>query len=335
MTLLLVDGFDHYNTTQAPEKWDLWTSATIGSSDGRYYGNSLNCSATTVGPRKVVQTGETYNELIVGFSLYVTNSTSSSIFQFYNSANVSNGLILQHDGIERRLEVFQGSLLMASKRGSIQLNTWNYVEIRVKFGFFDGEVELRINGEVVGVVTNVETIGSSSLHPSADGFRLFRQRFDDLYMLTTSGTSNTDFLGDVTIDTRFPGANGLTNLWQASGASNNFEAVDENPADDDTTYVTTNAANNTDFYVLFSLNATTGSIKGIGMTGKCRRETAGGRRVAFVGRSGGMVSDDSLEHVLDTTYDFFQTVVENNPGTGSPWTITEFNNGEFGVRLKG
>jgi len=345
MTLLFADGFDHYVTAEGSLKYPTFTSATIGSGDGRYNGgNALNCSSSFSGPIFYLE-DQAFSELIIGFAFRPTSNTAQTIFRFYNSHDSTFKMSLYYDVIDRRLELSENSpgnslfQYIVTPYGSVQLNQWYYVELKTKFGFYDGSATLVLNGETMGTVENVETVGGVNQSFEANGFRLTGLcEFDDLYFSSTEGTVNDDFLGDIVVDTKFPMVNGLTNGWQQSGASFNYDAVNENPADDDTTFVTTAGLNVTDFYTMDAITATSGVVKGVAVTAKARRENTGTRSIAMLARAGGLsgtISDDSLTHPLLATYEFHQNVVEDNPDTGIPWTISEVDSSEFGIRSKG
>ena len=125
---------------------------------------------------------------------------------------------------------------------------WYYIELKVKCAT-SGTFELRVGGTTVTSGTGNTKLGSHDYH---DGFPIFggahpAGRFDDLYFLDASGSTNNDFLGNVCVVTARPDAAGDSTLWTPD-SGNNYARVNEAVCGDDSNYVQDGTTDDLDLY---------------------------------------------------------------------------------------
>jgi len=149
-------------------------------------------------------------------------------------------------------------------------------------------------------------------------------------------------LSFVTADTEdlFPTANGFTNTLTNVGCTNSYECVDENPPDDDTTYLHTTAIQ-TYQYDLFELQNHTGgqfdTINSVTVKYRVRCENAGGSVCKFKSylRTESTNYEGAEKLSSGVTYINYTEVYNTNPNTGTAWTIQQVNDLQAGFGLNG
>ena len=129
------------------------------------------------------------------------------------------------------------------------------------------------------------------------------------------------------------GAGSLTGLTPSVGA--NWECVDEETKDDDTTYVKEPGSDATDLYALEDSAVGAGTINSVTIHAWARETidaAADGYcvlkvRTHSITYTGGNIS-------LTTSYQLVSTVYTTNPNTGAPWTWAEVAALEIGIELQ-
>jgi hypothetical protein len=156
--------------------------------------------------------------------------------------------------------------------------------------------------------------------------------------LTTSGGGGTEILR--------PNTSGdETNIASVSGATNHWEAVDEEVADDLSTYVYTSATNyERDLYNITDHSEGSGAISSITVYARCY--WSGGQspnqasiKIAIKSGTGGGAPDTVDEDEEETlaarrVWENFSSEWTVNPATGSAWTWDEIDNLQIGIALR-
>lgn len=222
--------------------------------------------------------------------------------------------------------------------GSVPLSTWVYIEWKWYLHDSSGTSTVRINGVTVITVTATDTIDNGSMggvgctsillggaHPSmgADisdwqigGANIIGTVWlDDIYMFD-GNTGVTDFLGDITVNTKLVTANGTTNNGTPSAGSN-YQCVDEALADS-ADYVTLDAVNEIDTYQIADVPAGT-VIKGVQVTALAKRTQDGTVRIAAETRQSGANYVHPTEQGVTTDYAFRPFIYEKD-ALGAAWT---------------
>lgn len=344
MTLLFMDSFDHYDTLL-----DKWLSETgtnsISAGNGRrgsdalYYGPGEGYVISRAFPATDV--------LTVGFAFYIPDWTGMDANRLHYiphflSSGGTREISLQIDFATKVLKVKRGmtiantGTLLASGTIPISVATWYYIEIQVYIHDANGTVEVKING-----VTDINFGPGDTLHVSADitnvGFGGWTScpdyYIDDLYILDDAGADNNDFLGDSRVDPLFAdGAGASTDMTPSAGA--NWQCVDENPPDDDATYVSENNVGDHDTYTYDDIPVLAGAVFGIQQNLFARKDDAGARSIKGMIRSGGADYEGTDVHALSDSYLYFLEIFEQDPDTAVAWLLAGIDAGEFGQKLE-
>ena len=233
-----------------------------------------------------------------------------------------------------RLQVTNSAgTVIATGTTVVAMSTWYYVELKLVVGT-SGSCELHLNG-VSGEIgsttgnfgtTNIGRFGASEAQNSP-GIQL-----DDWYLLDTTGSSpQNDFLGDVTVETLFPNADGTHQAWTPSAAGAHYTKVNEQTPDGDTTYVSDISPGDIDTYTVGSLATLSGTVYGVATNLYARKDDAAGRQVAPVIREAGTDHVGATTGGLTTSYLFYRQLYPLDPA-GAAWTIASVNGAEYGVK---
>jgi hypothetical protein len=345
--LRFCDGFDHYNTTT--QKWEgvNGSQLQIGSTFARTGTAGLNTRGATFISKNVV----TSTTLIVGCAFKILDSIYSDlapIIMFYDAATIQCAVCLRSGGnlsIARGVSVVLGT----TTTPPIAPNVWNFIEFKVTFATgATGSAEVRVNGVVVLSLTSIQTAASANASAnvveigatnvfSYGGFSSANgAAYDDVYICDTTGSLNNTYLGDIQVNAILPNANGTENDFSKGGTaigSQNFVQVDENPPDDDTSYVISPTIGNIDRYLYPPIVPTTGTPYAVVVWNRARKDDAGVRSIRAAIKSGATVSDSGTDQPLSTSYQYLMGLFETDPNTAVAWTMVNIQAAEFGVKV--
>lgn len=239
MAVQFVDGFDHY--TEILEKWDVQRGGSgvpnIDTTVGRFVNGSFKVGGSSHEGDTVKFLTTDVDELIVGHAMLYPSDclydvelagTGGSPINARMTVNAPDIFLYDTNGT-----------LVATALGVVTAGQWNYIEFRVKSHATLGEVECHVNAILVASATGIDTDGDLiseffvDSHPTSGTCHL-----DDLYALDTTGSApQNTFLGDVRATVLHTNANGSVNTFSPTGATTNFEAVQDALHDGDATFV--------------------------------------------------------------------------------------------------
>lgn len=349
--LIFTDGFDH--TTTIAHKWTTSyaggnASISYGSGNGRWTGSNAlilsqliqtnldNCYiSTTLPPARQHAT------LIAGVAVNRQALTTGGI-GFYSSLGATNEIALTFDSagaLLARRGGWTGTVILTTN-AVVPSSTWVHLELRGTLDPTAGVVEVRVNGVSVGVFSGqTRATGSATVldavrlaSASASTLGAGTVSWDDLYLCNGAGASNNALLGDTAIRPLYPsGVGGVTQLTP-TGVANNWDNVNEAPPAL-TDYNSSGVVDATDTYTFTDLPTTAATVFGVNVLPYVNKSDAGPRQVMPVVRAGGVTYETSAVAIsLGGAY--AGQVADVNPATGLPWTPTEINAAEFGVRVK-
>ena len=341
MALLMVEGFESFGTTTgvAPQPTGalarLYTVVNEHMMDietGRLAGYSLEIYSTYYFCTKVLTTNDT---LIVGMAVKFPSLLSTLYFFYlYDGTTGGMNLRLNTDG---SISVRRGETVLGTSDPVIVVDTWYYLELKVKCNDTTGTYELRLNENNILSASGVNT--KAGTHDYYDTAR-FRggasSRFsfyDDIYICDSTGSINNDFLGNCRVVAVAPDGDDTATFDTASGGSSHYLDVDENPADDDTTYVEDGTTGHKDLYDYAAMPSSLGAIKGIEIKTVCRNTDGTQYDLITPIKSGAAETDDSAQTLTSTSYKTKTRVSEIDPNTSAAWTETTVNAAKFGVKV--
>jgi hypothetical protein len=324
-TLEYFDGFDDYNTAQMLRYWQSANNYSIGAG-GR---NGTNCLSYNNNGSQIALTLPSQATRTVGFAFKISGLTNGPLVAFQDGSTNQIYVTLNANGT---LAVYAGSgTLFSVSSLAINASVWYYIEFSATINNVTGSYTLKVNGVIWASGSGVNT--RNTANNSANGVFFNgvgggpNYYLDDFYS-RADGT----FMGDQRVETHLPSANGATNVWVPSAGSN-FACVDDNPSDEDATYVSSANVGDIDLYAYPPLATTTGVIAAVMVCSVERVDTAGVATYSAVYRSsGGAVHVSSGVHSIGaTTYAAYMDIQGLDPSTSAAWTIAGVNGSQYGI----
>lgn len=342
MALLFTDSCDHNigsGIGTAPHKW-----RNQGATDDIYYKSGDGRFGT--GGLWLTGHGAFASQTIYSYYFPTTDPTCvlgmairfdaarGEYGDFYFLQNDSTAGYIYHDSVNRYSFYWNGILYQTDFYYTY--GQYNYYEHKIYIHDSSGYIIIRANEDIILNVTGIDTkTGSIDYINQLGGhFNSPGMHVDDIYFLNTQGSVNNDFLGDVRVEFRQPDGNGsYTQFTGSDGDSlNNYQLVDENVRDEDTTYIITDGIGSIDTYTLQDMTTVAGDVKGVNYMLRARKDDSGNRRIAPITYiNGGLYQKDTIN--LPSSYTTYWQIQETNPATSNTWTLPEINNLEFGVKL--
>lgn len=235
------------------------------------------------------------------------------------------------------LELRRGAVLIDTS-SSFVTNVWGYLEIKltVRDGV-NGSYEVWMNEISImsGTGVNLADTGGDGADAFSWGNGTSFQ-CDDIYILDTTGSTNTSRLGEQVCVGIFPTAEGhQIDFTPQSGADNALMVDDPTLSPDDGDYNSSSTATDEDYYIYENMPSTgLGTINGVRMVHGAKLDTAGVRTMQPRYYNGSVEFDFGGDFVVDGTNIFEHSVItEVNPDTAVKWTKSEINDAEFGMEL--
>jgi len=345
MSIVFIDGFDHYPTAQIGYKWDSQTTSgtlAVGSSYGRYGSQGLRI--TDIGA--VGKVFVPANKLVLGFAFTVgsTMDTDQRILCAFTS--IGSLQVELRITNSNQLQITRSGTAISGGVSTITLTpgVTYFCEFKVTFSssISAGDVVCKISG-----VTAISLPGGSSVvgagGTTANGIQLghgarglfatnYQVDFDDLYLLNGGGTANNDFIGDNRVEVLWPVAQASDTDFSHTGAADAASAINEHTCDFDTSYISSQTTGNKHTFTYGSLGTTPDTIAGLQMVFMARKDDAGTRVGAGLAKIGGTEYVGDNFGIADA-YNLGRSVFETNPATSAAWTPTDVNSIEAGIKL--
>ena len=332
MTLLFIDSFDHYDDAELSLKWTVVAGTPTIEAVGRNSTNGLEI----VSSETISKTfpGGNQASIVVGVAFKIFNNGGISVFKLMDTSTIQ--LEVRPNAATLQLELYRGTTLIATSVDALSIGVYYYIELKATIADAGGVAIVRVNSiEWINFSGDTKQTANAYatnvlLGRGAGGGGTFH--YDDFYLCNQSGSVNNNFLGDIRIEAILPSGAGNSAQWTPSAGAN-YENVDETPPDEDTTYNSSLTPTNLDLFAMANLVSTSGSIKGIQTLRYTRKDDAGARIIRRAIRTGATNYFGSNESISLQTYAYFHEIVENNPNTTNPWTISEVNAIEAGYEL--
>lgn len=341
MSLILVEGFDHYTTATSGGKFSIDANSSINTTGGRFQGGgALNTADSATSTENTFTLGANYSEIVVGFALYFDETGTETGYDEIVSlvASDGNNQVVLHLGTGYVLSVTRGSsTVIANGSTALVAGTWNYIELRAVISNTVGEIEVYLNGVSEINSTGLDTQYSATIS-SVNTFYIGSCRWigsarvDDLYALNTAGSVNNDFLGDCRVDTLAVVGNGTTNQWDVLTGPSNYQDVDDTTPDDDTTYIYTAVDGEIDLFDIENMSQAT-DVFGVQVVARAEKPDAGDAFVRLGVRSGG-TNYFGPDQGPAVGYAHLKQMFNTDPYTKGVWTRTLVNLLEIGVKRR-
>jgi len=356
MALIFCDGFDHYSTAELNLKWNVAiNNLVIQNTIARNGGQAVYFAGNDPSLNKTLSNNST--NLIAGVAFYPTSFSSgifgNGIFSFgYNGADqisiiptITGGLQVVFNGFSNGWANSPNTVLGTTSSGLLNLNVWNYIEVQTNFtSAASGYVNINLNGQSAHTLslTGIATLTSGSIpgiNQVALGHSLSSNGdnsiyYDDFYLCDNTGTTNNTFLGDIKVITLTPSASGRLNQFTQTGGTTggHYTAVNEIPADGDTSYVASSTVGNIEDYKLSTLPGV-GAVYGIQVVAYVRKDDAGARSLA-IGVGNGSTESFNSGSYLTESYQFYTNPLNTNPLTSANWSPTDFSTLQASLKIQ-
>lgn len=338
MTVLFMDGFDHYETVDVLKKWTSanWTP-TAGTTQP---GVSPAWARPPGGGQGICLLNHTLSKsfdnvlcAIVGFNFNIQAGTTATPILVFEDPAGSEQCSLRLD-VNQRLTMTRNGTVLATSTNTLSIGDWNHLEVKVTVHNVSGTYECRVNGSSTGWIpaaTGANTRAQTNNYFSTIMIRSGTSRtcfFDDFYVLDMVSPNNA-FLGPQKISTIYPVATGSYSQWTPNYMTN-FGNVNEPTADGDASFNYSSTANQIDSFHFSHLPAAT--IKAIQHVLEARQDSGTQHQIAPLNRRN---STDRLGTTFDLSgsHKFYLDPQDTDAEAGAAWTSDNLNETEFGYKL--
>ncbi|RKZ91737.1 MAG: hypothetical protein DRQ40_09500 [Gammaproteobacteria bacterium] len=344
MALIFTEGFDAYGDPSASyiepadiaarRGW-LYLSGSIPAKEGRINGTSV----ANFGPQKPRFLGSnTESTTVMGIAYMFAKAEAlggSYPIVIREDADVQLSVVLNSSG---KLEVRRGTTTtLATGTTVIKLKRWYYIELKSTIHQTTGSFELRIDGKTELSETGTDTQATSNAYANVFGFSstntaVDSHRVDDMYVLDSTGTYNNDFLGPIHIETLFPDED-VTSQWSPSSGTDHYALVDENPCDNDTTYLEDNVTGQRELFDWPALPPSAMTIVAVTSIVDSRVTDASSVDLKLVNVSGTTTTVGTAQTVASESFSCYEEMYEENPDSSSAWTKASLEAAKFGFEV--
>lgn len=347
MALLWFDGMDTYGTSAShsparcvQRRYPSGCDDVHYSAAGRIVGRALYPS---YGGGLLTPDGLTSDlTLIAGFAYRsedgdIATNVSEYLLELWDSTQ--RGLILFLRALRGEIEVWRDEatdvLLGTTSGARIAGHRWAYIEVKVYCHDTLGTVEIRVNGKTKLSLTGVDTkaTGITSYKRIGRGSwpSNYQCRHDDWYVCDGTGGAANDFLGPIKVYVIKPSADVGGGTWTPQSGVDHYAMVDEDAADDETTYLETDGSGNMDLFEYADSPATVGQIHGINLCTECREMDAEAFSLYQVAKRTSQ-SDGSAEAINGVSYRVFTRLMTQDT-EGAAWSKANLDATQFGIKL--
>ncbi|MCX7335499.1 MAG: hypothetical protein NTV85_28625 [Hyphomicrobiales bacterium] len=346
MALVFGDSFDHYVLADILKKW---SNVTYGSVLGdrqaisETYALPPHLTGFSMWDNKILEkTLATPLTTFIAGLWYQTASLASAsiILAFMDSATPTNIHLSVRWDTSGHITLCRDATVLATSTNTLTINTWYHIEVKATIGDADGTYEVRVNGTAtdwIPAATSKDTrnggnatIGSVRIYghnANTPGYA----RYQDFYILNTTGTQASDFLGPCRFAVIHPVGAGNSAQWAGSYADN-WQNVASMQAGGDATFNQDSTAGHIDTFTMSDVPA--GTIHAIQHVLYARQDAGAQRVIRPKTRIGG-TNYSGVSVNTAASYLMFTEPVVFSPATGgaTAFTDAEINGAEFGYEL--
>lgn len=340
--LVWAEGFDHYGTAPNGGRDAMLSGAWAAFSAGTGTLPFISNIQVRSGTRSLrfefqnLATAEVLARRVIGAAHIVTGVGLGVYFDALPGVNKTHGFALRNNlnqdiimftvESDGSIGAYAGSAhtAIAASDPIIAANSWQHIEVRVVADTVVGECEVRVNERVVLALTglNLGALGATQIVYGMPGGKVGADldwQIDDLVVWNDDGLYNNDFIGPVRVELLMPTADTAETDWVRNTGSSDFSAINNNPPDGDTTYLTgTNVSDISEFEFADS-PVETFNIRAIYVPTMGKLVAAGTGNVQTSLVSGADVSLGP-DQTFTTSYSYWGGVHETDPATDLPWT---------------
>ena len=349
MANLLLESFDHYSDGLEAAKggWHVNHGSNQIFTDVGRFGNGLGMRLDNTLEATFRNLTSSAQEVFIGFAyksnIFSTDLTTK-ILEVGSSATDSPSHLRLSLGTCGQLYLIRGSsissgLLESNPDYRLSCNVWHWIQCRFLIDNAAGEYDVYVDGNLVLSGTGVDTFDNGDAEVSwvllgvlntADNW----QYFDDVYVNDSTGPAPFNgFLGEVSIETFLPVANGFQNDFTPVGAGSNFQTVDDDPSPDgNATYIESSTVGHIDSFAMENLSFAADTVYCVEALSKVSKSAAGPRTYRNRIRSSG-TDGFGTARTFPAGYGTYRDLYLVDPNTAVAWTAAAVNAMEVGVEI--
>jgi hypothetical protein len=337
LTAKYAGAFTNYGTPRIYDGWNAGKALVITRSGP---GNYLHFPCTA---DDEVVFGCAYRPVQIAGS---ASSFREKFLSFYDDTSALHHVSVYVDR-SSSLMFFRGpnwtaANLLGTCHGILHMNRWSYLEFRVLIHDTTGQIEVKLNGNQILNLTNLDTRNGGAA-AQVTGVRYHaawgttsRDRsylLDDVYLISTAAGTHTTFLGSGKVEAIFPDGEGTNIDFTPSAGTDNSANVDDNPIDD-TDYNESSTVGHYDLLTADNLSIITGTVYGLQLNVDAKISDATTYDMFPTLYSGTTQDDGSTETISEQTdWETHWDVWEQDPDAASAWTTTTVNGVEIGYEV--
>ncbi len=289
---------------------------------------------------------------IIGDRIMLVSGTGLTLDALiYQGRNNGTSLVQLVSNIDGTLTAYAGGVAIGTSSIALHSNKHYYVEIKVTLtGTTNINVAVVINLDGNPVITgnvnsginqNTLTSGTATINNHLIGSgNTVSLVHKDIYVCDGTGSINNDFLGDVQIGALRPNGD-VVSGWTPNTGTVHFSLVNDfNPpdptfgfgSDSDGTFVSSGTVSSQDIWDWEDIVTFSGQIKFIQLSMFARKDAEGTKKFQIVTGNTGS-ENQSPDFSVEDDYVYHQYILDKDPGTGLPWTVTGFNAKRFGIKV--
>lgn len=331
MSIFFFDSMAHYTTNaELLTKWDAnFGSAPVASSGAfGYYGVRPNNDAMAL---MVNFPSVTTLELSAYF---IAKAQFGQWIEFWNGSNIQLRFHIFSDG---HMNAVRGTSpdLGSSAAAAISFGVQHHLHIKIVFSQTVGTIDVKIDGVNILSLSGQDT--SAEAVADCTQLRLFgggsSNVADCIWSHVALGNAAGDITGRPRVQAVFPDGAGNYSQWNRLSGAANYEMVDEQFPDEDTTYVYESTVNDRDSYLYSNFLATTDTVLAVAVVPRARTDDAASRSIKTFVRAAGADHDHPDTVAVPGSYGYLQQIYQVNPATGLAWTPAEVNAIEAGIKV--
>jgi len=335
MAILVMEGFEAGSVDVCDS---YYSNPAVSDAQARTGTYSLLCGS---GDHVLFDLGSGKTEIYLGVGVYITGGQFwYSLLELIDSGGTSQASFAVHD-TSQTLEAYRGNEdgTRIATGGFVPLNHWKYIEIHLVIHDTSGVCTVKLDGtQIINFTGDTSNGGTADIKVIRLGTNTGATTayadvyFDDLVVNDTTGSYNNSWTGRGGIELLSPnGAGNSTDLTASAGS--NYECVDEQPPDDDTTYVYGSTPDDHDGYTLTNTTQT-GTVEAIKWFARAKTTAAGSDAIKRHLRIGTTDYNGASDLNLTTDYAYYKEILEENPADSAAFETADLDAMEAGVVVR-
>ncbi len=341
MGLIFTESFDGASVAAATGKWTggsglLLVTSTTPSLHGHAY------ISTTGGPFELFNTfkgdnaGDAHATFTVGWRGNPSYSSSEEDLATLSSDNHTTRHLTMTISSGKVIKVYRGTSAGTLLGSSAPLTAPAYLEWTATLGA-SGYVEVRVDGvTVISFSGNTKNGGTMTVFDSfgidVSSLSDSNTSIDDVYVTNGAGSTNTSFLGDVTILVSKPNANGDLSMCvnDSGNSTNNYSHTALSGGG----YADGVNTNDEDLYNMGDISgyAAPFVLAGVVVYAAAGKTDSGARSWALHGKTGGTeTAGPTIALPIDTAPSTYHKWALDLEPSGGAWSFSDFNSTQFGM----